>query len=60
MTDRVTWEPCPRCGEPAAVGWTGEVVAEFDCRHGCAVTEEQLMQLQRRRSPGERPHRNGD
>ena len=41
MSDRVTWEGCPICGEPAAVGWVtlvgrevgagSEDPVEFDC-----------------------------
>ena len=46
MSDRVTWEVCPICGDLAAVGWTtirwatGEpfqdFATEFDCPSGCA------------------------
>ncbi|MGY1809697.1 hypothetical protein ACI8AF_20215 [Blastococcus sp. SYSU D00669] len=61
MSDRVTWEPCPRCGGTAAVGWapdTGdaagpasEVPVEFDCTSGCSVTPAELRLLARRHEP---------
>jgi hypothetical protein len=47
MSERVTWEVCPRCGAVAAVGWAAvpgagsgpcaSVPVEFDCPTGCQV-----------------------
>ena len=31
MSEPVTWQSCPSCGERAAVGWTNDEVAEADC-----------------------------
>jgi hypothetical protein len=54
MSERVTWEACPRCGERAAVGWeqvclsTGparEVPVELDCAGGCQPTLGELSRL---------------
>jgi len=41
-SERVTWEECPSCGEPAAVGWWHGRPVEFDCPEGCRVSLEQL------------------
>ena len=41
MSERVTWESCPRCSERAAVGLTDVQVAEFDCVSGCELTQDQ-------------------
>jgi hypothetical protein len=35
VSDRVTWEACPRCGRTAALGWVDEHPVEFDCTTGC-------------------------
>ena len=45
MSDRITWQPCPRCGSRSAVGWVfvpgadggpaHDVPVEFDCMRGC-------------------------
>jgi hypothetical protein len=44
MSDRITWEPCPRCGGLAAAGWAAvtsgagqaeDRLVEFDCPAGC-------------------------
>lgn len=57
----ITWQPCPRCGEPAAVDWapadTRPVSAnpptqravEFDCTHGCMLSDTELRALTDRR-----------
>ncbi|MGZ4537498.1 MAG: hypothetical protein ACXVX8_03915 [Blastococcus sp.] len=42
MSDQITWEECPHCGHPAAVGWVGEVSVEFDCRRGCTLPDRQI------------------
>ena len=53
MSERLTWESCPSCGERAAVGWTNNEVVEADCYSECELTEEHLAELQRRgRPPG--------
>ncbi|NYJ07186.1 hypothetical protein [Petropleomorpha daqingensis] len=53
MSDRVTWEKCPKCGAPAAVGWTtvawasGEPVedepTEIDCTSGCQLNSDEVQ-----------------
>ena len=65
MSERVTWEVCPRCGGVAAVGWarvpgtggaSGECrPVEFDCLTGCEVGFDVLAQVYRllRRLPSE-------
>jgi hypothetical protein len=57
MSERVTWEVCPRCGCVAAVGWApvpgagrapGECrPVEFDCISGCEVDLDVLTQVYR-------------
>jgi len=42
MSDAITWWVCPRCGEPAALGWVDGRFAEIDCSAGCELSEEQL------------------
>jgi len=52
MSDRVTWETCPSCGRPPAVGWTTvlwidgksvtEIPEEYDGTSGCRIDPEQL------------------
>ena len=53
-TSRVTWEPCPRCGERAAVGWRTadeagstwplvEYAVEFDCPKACHLSIEEMV-----------------
>ena len=54
MSERVTWEQCPRCGSSAAVGWvtvgwtggTGaeEVPEEYDCPSGCQLDPDELRE----------------
>jgi hypothetical protein len=38
MTERVTWDICPRCGRYAAVGWLDGMPVGFDCPRGCQLT----------------------
>jgi hypothetical protein len=55
VSDRVTWERCPRCRGRAAVGWAvvprspgqpaAEVPVEFDCAAGCSVSWGALLRL---------------
>jgi hypothetical protein len=52
MSERVTWEECPRCGGRAAVGWGAEArmiggppreePEEFDCLAGCELGRDEL------------------
>ena len=52
-SSRITWERCPQCGGPAAVGWRAvgtcpslplvEYAVEFDCRAGCNLTVEEMV-----------------
>jgi Zn ribbon nucleic-acid-binding protein len=44
MSEWVTWESCPSCGEQAAVGWADERVAEVDCVSGCELTAYQMAE----------------
>ena len=37
MSERVTWEPCPRCGTLAALGWRGGTLVHVDCPGDCRV-----------------------
>jgi hypothetical protein len=54
VSERVTWEACPCCSGPAAVGWTRvhlvagpprETPVEFDCPRGCQPTPGELSRL---------------
>jgi hypothetical protein len=54
MSDSITWEQCPSCCRPAAVGWLDGVPVEFDCPAGCSLTEDQLCPFaDKRRAPVE-------
>jgi hypothetical protein len=54
MSEYVTWEICHQCGLLAAVGWVpgngscggpaGNRPVEFDCRAGCQVSSDELVQ----------------
>jgi hypothetical protein len=48
MSDRVTWESCPRCGQAAALGWDDEHPVEFDCTTGCRPAAGQFRYLAER------------
>jgi hypothetical protein len=62
MSERITWEPCPCCARPAAVGWgpvlgpdgqpAGERAVEFDCPAGCRLGAAELRHLSRRHAGG--------
>src|SRR5438445_11830388 len=41
-SERVTWEDCPNCGRPAAVGWLNGHPIEFDCPAGCSLNKVQV------------------
>jgi hypothetical protein len=54
VSERVTWEDCPRCGGSAAVGWAAvspvagrprDMPVEFDCPDGCQPTLGELSRL---------------
>ena len=51
MSERVTWESCPRCGARAAVGWVDETVAEVDCTMECELSEEHVDEIRLRSTP---------
>jgi hypothetical protein len=59
MSERVTWESCPSCGQRAAVGWTGDMVVEFDCVGGCELVDDQLARLRERLTSDVAPTRPG-
>jgi hypothetical protein len=42
MSERVTWETCPACGRPAAVGWFDGDPVEFDCPRGCSLPTREM------------------
>ena len=44
-SERVTWEDCPICQRPAAVGWMDGQAVEFDCPGGCGVTTAEVRAL---------------
>jgi hypothetical protein len=59
VSDHVTWEICPYCGQLAAVGWASAGVSgapaehrpvEFDCRTGCRVSPEVFVETSSARS----------
>ncbi|MGY1733535.1 hypothetical protein ACI798_18660 [Geodermatophilus sp. SYSU D01045] len=49
-SERVTWEDCPNCRRPAAVGWVDGRAVEFDCPGGCRPSETQLEAFAARRA----------
>lgn len=51
MSERVTWESCPSCGERAAVGWIDQTVIEVACIRECALTAEQIAYVRLLSSP---------
>jgi hypothetical protein len=48
-SERVTWEQCPVCQRPAAVGWLNAQPVEFDCAAGCCLSVEQVQVFAARR-----------
>jgi len=42
-SERVTWENCPNCGRPAAVGWLNGRPIEFDCPAGCSLDSAEVQ-----------------
>jgi hypothetical protein len=52
-SERVTWENCPSCQRPAAVGWMDGQAVEFDCPSGCSPTSAQVQAIaaRHRQSP---------
>jgi hypothetical protein len=51
MTDQISWDACPRCGDVAAIGWDDDEPAEFDCRRGCELTDAEFAELTRQTAP---------
>jgi RNA polymerase-binding transcription factor DksA len=51
MSERVTWGACPNCGEPTAIGWVGDEVAEVDCYSECTLTDAQIGEVRRSSVP---------
>ncbi len=51
MSERITWERCPGCGDAAAVGWAGDRPVEIDCLQGCVIPPASLAELAGRPSP---------
>jgi hypothetical protein len=61
MSEKVTWEVCPRCGDIAAVGWAPVAgigsapgthrPVEFDCVAGCQVGVDELAEAYARPEP---------
>jgi hypothetical protein len=51
MSESVTWETCPTCERPAAVGWLQGKPVEFDCPAECRLEPEQLNAFADRRRP---------
>jgi hypothetical protein len=51
VSERVTWEDCPNCGRPAAVGWLDEFPIEFDFTGGCLLSLQQIRALATGRRP---------
>ncbi|WP_029432760.1 hypothetical protein [Blastococcus sp. URHD0036] len=49
-SERVTWEDCPTCRRPAAVGWVGGQPTEFDCPGGCRLSVAQIDVFAARRA----------
>ena len=49
VSEWVTWEDCPHCRRPAAVGWMKGRPTEFDCPRGCRLSAEQVHALAARR-----------
>ena len=47
MSEKVTWEKCPGCAGPVALGWVGHTVTEIDCAAGCELTESHRESLRR-------------
>ena len=43
VSERVTWETCPECRRPAAVGWADGNPVEFDCPRECTLPVAGLL-----------------
>jgi len=41
-SERITWEDCPACGGPVAVGWLDGHPSEVDCAGGCRLRVDQV------------------
>jgi hypothetical protein len=42
LSERVTWETCPGCRRPAAVGWVDGDPVGFDCPRECTLSAGEL------------------
>ena len=51
MSDSISWQLCPSCCRPAAVGWLNEMPVEFDCVAGCRLSEDQIRAFADKRRP---------
>ncbi|MGY1809472.1 hypothetical protein ACI8AF_19060 [Blastococcus sp. SYSU D00669] len=49
-SERVTWEDCPNCRRPAAVGWLGRRPVGCDCPGGCHLSAVELAVFAARHS----------
>ena len=55
MSERVTWETCPECRRPAAVGWVDGDPVQFDCPRECTLSAGELRAAPHAGTRGE-PH----
>ncbi|CCH87439.1 conserved protein of unknown function [Modestobacter italicus] len=51
MGAHVTWETCPGCGRPAALGWLDGDPVQFDCPRGCRLPPDLISAMFGRRRP---------
>ena len=51
MSESISWETCPICLRPAAVGWRNGRPVEFDCPARCRLDLTQLSAFAERRRP---------
>ena len=50
-SEMVSWEYCPGCAGPVALGWTGQDVTEIDCASGCQLSDDLREAVRRTASP---------
>lgn len=51
LSEKVTWETCPRCDGPVALGWVGTTVMEIDCATACELTDSHRESIRRAATP---------
>lgn len=51
QSDVVTWETCPTCHGPAALGWVGQTLTEVDCAGQCPPTDALREEVRRTAVP---------